>query len=157
MGFGPGAHSCVGNLRYSYVRDLQAYITGVLTGGELVDEREEISGIERVNEYLMLGMRTARGISGEEYSSRFRFDFAPLEEKLEFFREKGWTQKQKDRWSFTTAGFLVSNLLIGELLDVQAEQNAVGNPYIQDLLDSMEREELPLSEEELFLREMRGE
>ena len=40
---------------------------------------------------------------------------------------------------------------------MQAEQNAVGNPYIQDLLDSMEREELPLSEEELFLREMRGE
>ena len=157
MGFGPAAHSCVGNLRYSYVRDLQKYITGVLTGGEILDEREEISGIERVNEYLMLGMRTARGISGEEYSSRFRFDFAPLEEKLEFFREKGWTQKQKDRWSFTTAGFLVSNLLIGELLDVQAEQNAVGNPYIQDLLDSMEREELPLSEEELFLREMRGE
>ncbi|MEI3062355.1 MAG: radical SAM family heme chaperone HemW [Oscillospiraceae bacterium] len=34
MGFGPGAHSCVGNLRYSYVRDLKQYIAGVLPRGE---------------------------------------------------------------------------------------------------------------------------
>lgn len=156
MGFGPAAHSCVGNLRYSYVRDLQSYITGVLTGGEILDEREVIGGMERAGEYLMLGLRTARGISGAEYSGRFRFDFAPLEEKLEFFREKGWAVKTRDRWAFTTAGFLLSNLLIGELLDIQAQQNALGNPYVMDLLDGMEREELPPGEDERFLRELRG-
>lgn len=154
MGFGPGAHSCVGNQRYSYVRDLQGYITGVLTGGEILDEHEKITGIERANEYLMLGMRTAAGISAREYTAQTRTAFAPLEEKLEFFREKGWTQKKKDRWSFTTPGFLISNLLIGELLDVQAAQNAIGTPYIQELLDAMEREELPLGEEEAFLRSL---
>ena len=40
MGFGPGAHSCVGNLRYSYVRDLKQYIAGVGRGVSIVDEYE---------------------------------------------------------------------------------------------------------------------
>jgi len=157
MGFGPSAHSCMGNLRYSFVRDLQGYITGVLTGGAVLDEYEEISGMERANEYLMLGMRTARGISPEEYTGHFRSSFTPLEEKLKFFQENGWTQFQDGRWSFTTAGFLVSNLLIGELLEAQAEQNAVGNPYIQEILEGLKRNELPMSEDEAFIRELFGQ
>lgn len=156
MGFGPGAHSCVGNLRYSYVRDLQGYITGVLTGKPILDEREEISGIERAYEYLMLGLRTAAGISEKDYEAQFQASFAPLAEKLELFHEKGWVQKSQSRWAFTTSGFLISNLLIGELLDVQAAQNAVGTPYLQEILESMNREDLPMGEEESFLRELMG-
>lgn len=156
MGFGPAAHSCVGNLRYSYVRDLQKYITGVLTGGPILDESETITGIERANEYLMLGMRTAQGISAEEYTRQFRAGFGPLEEKLEFFREQGWTRKEHERWSFTTAGFLVSNVLIGELLDVQAQQNAVGTPYLQEVLEGLHRQQLPMNEEEAFMQELFG-
>ena len=156
MGFGPGAHSCVDNLRYSYVRDLQQYINGVTKGGTIVDEYEKISGLEVANEYLMLRMRTAEGISGEEYSKQFRADFGPLEEKLKFFETKGWTQLENGRWSFTTPGFLVSNILINEQLDVQAAQNAIGVPNLQEILDQREREELPLSDEELFLQAMRG-
>ena len=156
MGFGPGAHSCVENLRYSYVRDLQKYITGVLTGRPVLAEREEISGIERAYEYLMLGMRTASGISEKEYSRQLRSDFAPLLSKLELFRDKGWVENNGSRWAFTTSGFLLSNLLIGELLEVQAQQNAMGIPYLQQVLDSMDREELPMGEEESFLREVMG-
>ncbi len=155
MGFGPGAHSCVDNLRYSYTRDLYGYINGVKSGGNIVDEYEKIAGLEIANEYLMLSMRTAHGIEAKEYSDRFRASFEPLEKKLEFFRQKGWTQKENGRWSFTTTGFLVSNILINELLDVQAAQNVIGIPYLQEILDSREREELPLSDEELFLQAMR--
>lgn len=156
MGFGPGAHSCMDNVRYSYVRDLHKYINGVLKGGEIVDEYEQISGLEVANEYVMLRMRTAEGIDPADYTKRFRADFGPMEAKLEFFRTKGWTQKEDGRWSFTTAGFLVSNILINELLDVQAAQNAMGVPHILDILEHREREELPLSDEELFLQAMRG-
>ena len=49
-----------------------------------------------------------------------------------------------------------SNILINELLDVQAAQNAIGVPYILDILEQREREELPMSDEELFLQAMRG-
>ena len=156
MGFGPSAHSCVGNQRYSYVPNLQSYITGVLTGGEIIDEHETITELERANEYLMLSMRTAYGISARDYTSHFRASFAPLEEKLKFFAEKGWAKESNGRWAFTTSGFLVSNLLIGELLDVQAEQNAVGNPYLQEILDNVQRQSLPESDDETFLRELFG-
>ncbi len=154
MGFGPGAHSFVDGLRYSYVRDLKQYIDGVMNGGVIVDESEQISGLEVANEYIMLRMRMAEGIDPADYSKKFRADFGPLETKLEFFASKGWTEKTDGRWCFTTAGFLVSNILINELLDVQAEQNAIGVPYILDILEQREREELPLSDEELFLQSM---
>ena len=154
MGFGPGAHSCIEHQRYSYTRDLKGYIDGVMNGGNIIDEYEKVAGLEIANEYIMLRMRTAEGIDPEDYTKRFRAGFGPLEQKLEFFREKGWTQKEKGRWSFTTPGFLISNLLINELLDVQAQQNAIGIPYLQDILESREREELSLSDEELFLQAM---
>ena len=75
---------------------------------------------------------------------------------MRLFEEKGWVEHKDGRWSFTTSGFLVSNILINELLDVQAQQNAIGVPYILDILESREREELPLSDEELFLQAMQG-
>lgn len=157
MGFGPGAHSYVGGLRYSYVSDLKQYIDGVMNGGVIVDEYEKIEGLEVANEYVMLRLRMAEGIDPADYTKRFRADFGPLEEKLRFFEEKGWTERNEEGgWSFTTSGFLVSNVLINELLDVQAQQNAIGVPYILDILENREREELPMSDEELFLQSMRG-
>ena len=156
MGFGPGAHSCVGNLRYSYVRDLRRYIAGVLDGGDILDEQEAVSGIQRAYEYLMLGMRLAEGISQRDYSKQLQSDFAPLQEKLELFRDKGWVQTVGSRWAFTTSGFLLSNLLIGELLEAQAAQNAIGTPYLQEILNAMDKEELPMGEEESFLQQVLG-
>ena len=157
MGFGPGAHSYVEGLRYSYVSDLKQYIDGVMKGGVIVDEYEKIDGLEVANEYIMLRLRMAEGIDPADYTKRFRADFGPLEEKLRFFAEKGWTEQNEDGgWCFTTSGFLVSNVLINELLDVQAQQNAIGVPYILDILEQREREELPMSDEELFLQSMRG-
>ena len=156
MCFGPGAHSCVVNLRYSYVRDLRRYIAGVLDGGDILDEQEAVSGIQRAYEYLMLGMRLAEGISQRDYSKQLQSDFAPLQEKLELFRDKGWVQTVGSRWAFTTSGFLLSNLLIGELLEAQAAQNAIGTPYLQEILNAMDKEELPMGEEESFLQQVLG-
>ena len=66
MGFGPGAHSCIGRTRYSYVRDLDRYIAGVLHGEDMIDEYETIGDFERAAEYLRLGMRTGHGVSRAE-------------------------------------------------------------------------------------------
>ena len=60
------------------------------------------------------------------------------------------------RWAFTTSGFLLSNLLIGELLEAQAAQNAIGTPYLQEILNAMDKEELPMGEEESFLQQVLG-
>lgn len=119
MGFGPGAHSDFGGHRYSYVRDLEDYIQGVLEGGPLVDEDECIPARERSSEYLMLRLRTAQGIDGQQYQRDYRMHFAPIEEKLKAYQARGWAVCREGCWRLTPEGFLLSNQLIGELLELQ--------------------------------------
>ena len=150
MSFGPGAASSVGKLRYSYVKDLKRYISAVGRRTGLVDEYEELSTLQRSVEYLMLGMRTARGISREEYRVRAQSNWQAVEQTLMAFREKGWTEKTGDRWHFTVPGYLISNTLIGILLEAQAAGRSEMVPWA----DRAERAEsvrsMPKSEEEIF-------
>ena len=45
-----------------------------------------------------------------------------LERRLEEFQAQGWAEKTAEgRWRFTPKGFLVSNQLIGDLLDRQEQ------------------------------------
>ena len=150
ISFGPGAHSCVGNLRYSFVKDLKRYISGVEKKVSIIDEYQLVDPMERSVEYLMLAMRTNRGISEEDYRVRTQSDWKPILHALQAFREKGWAEKTGDRWHFTVPGFLISNTLIGILLEAQASGRADSVPW----MDRVDREErkivLPKGEEELF-------
>lgn len=121
IGFGPGAHSDFGGRRYSFVRDLDAYIQGVLQGGDIIEESEIIPKRERCGEYLMLRLRTVQGINEQEYRSTYFMDFAPLQARLEQFRAQGWAEQTDGRWHFTPKGFLLSNQLIGDLLERQEQ------------------------------------
>ena len=121
IGFGPGAHSDFGGRRYSFVRDLDAYIRGVLEGGDIIDSSELIPQRERCGEYLMLRLRTVRGVDGREYRHTYFMDFAPLEARLREFAAQGWAEEADGRWRLTPKGFLVSNQLIGDLLDRQEQ------------------------------------
>jgi oxygen-independent coproporphyrinogen-3 oxidase len=121
MGFGPGAHSDFGGRRYSFVRDLEGYISGVLEGGTIVDEDEAIPQKERSGEYLMLRLRTAQGIQEEEYRRTYFMNFAPLEQRLRLYETQGLAEKCGDRWRLTPKGFLVSNQIIGQLQELQEQ------------------------------------
>ncbi|MEG1878682.1 MAG: radical SAM family heme chaperone HemW [Pseudoflavonifractor sp.] len=119
LGFGPGAHSDFGGRRYGFIRDLDGYINGVLNGGVIISQSDLIPKRERGGEYLMLRMRTMRGIEEWEYRREYYMNFEPIEQKLAEFERYGWATCQDRRWHFTPKGFLVSNQLIGQLLEVQ--------------------------------------
>ncbi len=119
IGFGPGAHSDFGGRRYSFLRDLDGYIQGVLQGGNIIDSSELIPRRERSGEYLMLRLRTAHGIDGGEYRREYFMDFEPIQARLEQFAAHGWAELQDGRWRLTPKGFLISNRLIGDLLERQ--------------------------------------
>ena len=121
IGFGPGAHSDFGGRRYSFVRNLEGYISGVLEGGAVIDESDLIPQRERGSEYLMLRLRTTRGIEEWEYRREFFMNFDPIEQKLEEYERQGWAERHDRRWNLTARGFLVSNQLIGDLLAAQEE------------------------------------
>ena len=138
MGFGPAAHSYVGGVRYSYVRDLKKYLDGVENGGSIVDEYEKIDKAESAAEYIMLGMRTTRGISKDEYFAIYRSGFDKIEYLLSEYENKGWVRQAGDRWRFTSSGFLLSNILIGTLLEAQSQAKMNANPWITERLDEPE-------------------
>ena len=119
LGFGPGAHSDFGDRRYSFRRDLEGYISAVLEGGALLDEDELIPARERGSEYLMLRLRTTLGIEEWEYRREYFRNFEPIERKLIEYESRGWAQRRDGRWHLTPQGFLLSNQLIGELLEIQ--------------------------------------
>ncbi len=151
MGFGPGAHSCVGNLRYSFVKDLKKYSYGVSRKVSIIDEYEEISPLERSVEFLMLRMRTNHGVSDQEYYEHCKSDWKPIYRVLCAFREKGWAVCEEDgQWHFTVSGFLLSNTLIGILLEAQANARLDNTPWMYRPDRKEEEMKLPKGEHELF-------
>ncbi|MBO5340365.1 MAG: radical SAM family heme chaperone HemW [Oscillospiraceae bacterium] len=123
IGFGPGAHSDFGGRRYSFVRDLDGYISGVLNGSPIIDASDLIPDRERGGEYLMLRLRTTRGIEEWEYRRTYFMNFDPIEAHLLAYERQGWAVQEGSRWRLTPQGFLISNRLIGELMDCQEESS----------------------------------
>lgn len=121
LGFGPGANSDFRGDRYALVRDLSRYVEGVEQGEDLMEEYLPIDRSERGAEYLMLGLRTTRGIEAWEYRREFSGNFEPMEPLLLQFEAQGWAQQREGRWSLTPEGFLRSNQLIGLLMEKKSE------------------------------------
>ena len=123
IGIGPGAHSYIGGCRYSFIEDVREYIDRVMQGQEVVDYKEVMSDFENAGEYLMLRLRTANGISEEEYYRLHRQKMDLVLELLQKYELNGWVLHKNDRWAFTPTGFMLSNTLIGEVLDAQRKQH----------------------------------
>ena len=119
LGFGPAAASDFAGKRFTARADLETYIQGVLGKGVILSECETIAPRERAGEYLMLRLRISAGIEAEEYTSRFLLPFEPLEKAMERFAEKGMAKKEDGRWRLTPKGLLLSNQIIGVLLELQ--------------------------------------
>lgn len=120
IGLGAASHSDFGGCRYSFIPDIEGYIRGVLDSGErILDEMTEIPQRERGSEYIMLRMRTTHGIEEWEYRREYYMNFDPIAAKLAEYEQKGWAVRTGRRWHFTPEGFLLSNRLIGELLELQ--------------------------------------
>jgi len=121
-GFGPGAHSDLGGVRYAFERDLDTYIRGVTKGTPMLSEYHEIPPLDRDTEYLMLGLRTAEGICPAKFQRRFRRRFACFLPFLENCRKAGYAVCEEDGgWHLTPNGFLLSNQIIGQLLELLAQ------------------------------------
>ena len=127
LGFGPDASSDFAGKRFSMVRDLQAYIEGIQTGGTVLREIQEIPKRERAGEYLMLRLRTSGGISWEEYERRYLLSFKPLAKVLDRCCQRNWAMHNgKGGYRLTPEGFLMSNTIISDLLLAQDEAEALG-------------------------------
>ncbi len=122
LGLGVAAHSDFGGMRWSHIKDIDAFIRGIGEGGELVADCERIPPKERAGEYIMLRLRTDDGISSNEYARLFKASFAPMERELERFEALGLAAHSGDRYHLTARGFLLSNRIIRSVLDAAARE-----------------------------------
>jgi len=130
IGFGSGAHSYVGQCRYSFTEDVDEYIEQIGLDKKIVEHEEQMSDFENAGEYLMLRLRTTHGISAEEYYSIYRLKMDFVLELMHKYEKSGWAFFKDERWRFTPMGFLLSNTLIGELLDAQTKQRTqISKPW----------------------------
>lgn len=75
LGLGPSAHSFNGTSRQWTPADIQRYVQNV-AAGHREEEKEMLTLEMRFNEYVMLMLRTYKGIDIEHVSSKFGFQFA---------------------------------------------------------------------------------
>ena len=125
LGFGPSASSDFAGKRFTAIRDLHGYISGIKNGGQVLEDVQEIHHRERAGEYLMLRLRTASGIGREEYERQYLLPFDPLEQYLERCLDRGHAEYNAEtgHWHLTPAGFLLSNSIISDLLVLQDQSN----------------------------------
>ena len=112
LGFGPGAHSDFGGRRFAAARDLRAF----LAGEERLSEDASPNARERLEERVMLSLRTVRGL---ELAALGR----PAEEAarvLQECRAHGLAAQEQGRWRLTPQGFLLSNAIIVRVLEALA-------------------------------------
>ena len=88
----------------------------------ILSECETSPKRERAGEYLMLRLRTSYGIEENEYMQTFLLPFEPLEKLLVTYPSRDLAVKEDTgRWRLTPKGFMVSNSIILQLLEVQQQ------------------------------------
>ena len=112
LGFGPAAHSCFSEKRFAHSRDIDAYIRGE----SIIIDIEELSHREMMNEYAMLGMRLAEGISFKEFYEKFGENFLS---SFPIFRNYApeFVEIDREGCRFTDKGVFVSNYILSDALD----------------------------------------
>ncbi len=116
-GFGPSAHSFVAGTRYACISDIDEYIRRVKSGEPIVEETESGRMTDSPGEFIMLALRTTRGVNRMEFERRFHQNFAPIEAVFEKYAESGHAKFERNCWKLTIQGFLISNTIIVECME----------------------------------------
>lgn len=105
IGIGPAAHSFDGGSRQWNIANNKAYIRAI-EAGELPQEKETLTLVQRVNEYIMTSLRTMEGIDLEKVSPQF---MSGLRRAAERYIVNGLVSLQENRLVLTDEGKLVAD------------------------------------------------
>jgi len=111
LGFGPSAHSNVGERRWRRPADLVAYLANPLAGEEL----ESDDGLESV----FLPLRLSEGLGLDALCRLLQIDAAEAVRRLTAMEP--YLELIDDRVRFTVRGFLISNAVLSELISWRPE------------------------------------
>ncbi len=111
IGLGVSAHSYIGNKRFSNTNNLQEYINGAKRDIIILKEHDKIS------EFMIMGLRTQKGISENEFKNRFGKDLKDIFiTEIEKFTKLGLLKFNNGYYSLTDRGFDISNSIMSEFI-----------------------------------------
>ncbi|SFW46968.1 radical SAM family heme chaperone HemW [Cellulophaga fucicola] len=118
IGVGPSAHSFDGEKRSWNINNNPKYIKAI-TKGEFPREIEELSVVDRYNEYVMTGLRTIWGVSVSKVEKDFGKDYvAYLKKEAASKIEKGLLEFRDNALFVTEKGKFLSDGIAADLFIV---------------------------------------
>jgi oxygen-independent coproporphyrinogen-3 oxidase len=98
--------------RFAHSRDIDAY----LGGASIIIDVEELSVSEKMNEYVMLGMRLSEGVSFSDFTERFGCDMPSVFPNFEKYAPE-FVKIDTNGCRFTEKGLFVSNYILSDALE----------------------------------------
>jgi coproporphyrinogen III oxidase-like Fe-S oxidoreductase len=117
LGFGAGAHAYMAGRRWENERLPARYIHAIAARGSAAGPAEPITGVRRVHEGLMIGLRRREGIDVAEFMTTYAVDLehayaAPLAE----LTQAGYVELVAGRLRLTGRGRLVADAVLGHFM-----------------------------------------
>lgn len=121
LGLGLGASSLVNEQRFRNTADMERYLklfgTDGSKSGEVYEETEVLSAQEQMEEFMFLGLRKMKGISGTEFEKSFGRTLDEVYgDTLDKLQSQGLIERAGDELRLTERGIDVSNYVFAEFL-----------------------------------------
>jgi oxygen-independent coproporphyrinogen III oxidase len=113
LGFGAGAHSFDGAKRWSNMHDPAAYVAAIERGYTAIEQEEEVTSAQALNEEFFLGLRELRGIDVARIEQKYGASFSSSVAKLV---SSGLLQRHGDRIRLSPDKLAISNEAFVELM-----------------------------------------
>ena len=115
LGLGPSAHSYDGISRRWNVPNNQQYITSI-NQNIIPSEEEILTDIEKLNEFIMISLRTIEGLDMEQLERKWGQDYTnTIAPKLNNYKEQDLVKKIGPRFILTQEGMLKADRIASDL------------------------------------------
>jgi oxygen-independent coproporphyrinogen-3 oxidase len=119
LGLGPSAHSFDGKSRQWNVANNTVYIKGLMED-KLSFEREDLDARTQLNEYLMTGLRTRKGVDLQRIQSQYGVDLYKLyKDMLDELKHQNKVLMDQDRLALTDEGLLMADRIASDLFIIE--------------------------------------
>ena len=117
LGFGLGASSLYGGMRFSNTHQMQEYLTDSRKPEQIRKDVTVLSRTEQIEECMFLGLRMTEGISEKKFEENFNVRLMDIYgDILQKYEETGFMEHIETKWRLTRKGIHVSNHILADFL-----------------------------------------
>ncbi len=117
IGFGAGAHSYLEGVRRGNIKKVKDYIRRCREGISVIDFEEKLTLSQRINEFILLGLRRIEGVDLKRLKEDLDFDLEKeKKEEIGYLIDKDFLEKEKGVLKLTRKGILMADSVMEKLI-----------------------------------------